>query len=392
MIVSEVFVVAAKRTPMGKFGGVFAEVSAVDLGTAVIRSLVSSRRVSWKKVEMVIMGNVLATGLGQNPARQAALGAGLDEGVTAFGVSLVCGSAMEAVILGMQAIRAERANLVIAGGMENMSRAPYVASGARFGLRLGKGELVDSMLVDGLVAVDTGKYMGVLGDYVATKNGVTRRQADWFSLKSHRLAAAARDKGWFDGEIVEVALANGKTVGRDEGIRDDTSFYKLEKLKPAFGRRGVVTAGNASQISDGAAGVMLMSGAMMRRRRIKPLARIVDYVVVGVAGKEMMEAPILAVEKLLAKTGMEMDEVDLVEHNEAFASASVVVRKKLGIKRNRFNVCGGAVALGHPLGASGARILVTLLHSLKRMKKKVGIATLCVGGGNGMAMLVENLE
>ncbi|HVL48355.1 MAG TPA: acetyl-CoA C-acyltransferase [Candidatus Thermoplasmatota archaeon] len=389
----EVVIASAVRTPIGKFNGSLKAFKAPALGGLVIWEALGRAGVEARDVDEVVMGNVLQAGLGQAPARQAALAAGLPASIAAVTVNKVCGSGLKAVMLAAQAIKAGDADVVVAGGMESMTNAPYYLLNARDGYRLGNGELVDGMFHDGLRDAYDGVAMGLTGEVVAEEFGVSRAEADAFALESHRRAAHAIKHGWFKDEILPVEVPEGKgrtrTFAEDEGVRPDTTLEILGRLRPAFKENGMVTAGNASQISDGASATVVMSAEKAAEAGVAPLARIRAYNTVGVAPMRVMAAPIDGVKALLAKTDLTMKDIDLVEHNEAFASASCAVRAQCAIPEGRFNVAGGAVALGHPIGASGARVLTTLLHGLKREGKRRGLATLCLGGGNAVQMIVE---
>ncbi|MEZ4598863.1 MAG: acetyl-CoA C-acetyltransferase [Syntrophotaleaceae bacterium] len=383
-----VVLLSAVRTAIGRYGGSLREISAPRLGAQVVKEAVRRSGIGMEEVDEVIMGNVLSAGLGQNPARQAALMAGMPVGVGALTVNQVCGSGLQAVILATRAIRAGEARFVVAGGMESMSGAPHLLHGLRWGIRAGDADLVDGMLHDGLTDAFHGIKMGETGERIARKYGVTRQEADAFAVRSHHLAAEAQKSGKFDREIVAVPL---ETVffARDECLRGETTMEKLCSLPPAFLPKGILTAGNSSQISDGAAALLLTSASLARDRNLMPLAEITHYASSGTAPEDVMESPIFAVRRLLERSGLTLKDMDLVEHNEAFSVASLAVARELGIDLEKLNVHGGAVALGHPIGASGARILVTLLHALQDRKLTRGLATLCMGGGNGLAMTIE---
>lgn len=386
---TEVVIAGACRTPMGKYGRAFRNVEAVKLGSLVVAEAVKRSGLVGADVEEVIMGNVIQAGLGQNPARQAALYAGLPDRVGAVTVNKVCASGMKSVSIAADAIRAGSEEVVIAGGMESMSRAPYLVKEARWGVGYNNVPFLDAMIQDGLWEVYNQFHMGVTGEIVSERFHVTREDQDAFALESHRRAGQATLDGKFKEEILPVELPGQARVDLDEGIRQDTSMEKLAKLPPVFREKGLVTAGNASQLSDGAAAMAVLSREAADRHGVKPLAKIVDYVTAGVKPELVMEAPIPAVRKILKRTGFTIDDFDLIEHNEAYAAASVAVMKELGIDHARFNVNGGAVALGHPLGCSGARILTTLAYAMKDRNAKRGLATLCLGGGNAMAMILE---
>ena len=386
---TEVVVAGACRTPIGKYGRAFRNVEAVKLGSLVVAEAVKRAGLVGADVEEVIMGNVIQAGLGQNPARQAALYAGLPDRVGAVTVNKVCASGMKSVAVAADAIRAGSEEVLIAGGMESMSRAPYLVKEARWGVGYNHVPFLDAMVHDGLWDVYNQFHMGVTGEIVSERYKVTREDQDAFALESHRRAAQATLDGKFKEEILSVELPGLARVDLDEGVRQDTSMEKLAKLPPVFREHGLVTAGNASQLSDGASAMAVLSREAADRHGVKPLARIVDYVTAGVKPELVMEAPIPAVRKILKKTGFTIEDFDLIEHNEAYASASVAVMKELGIDHAKFNVNGGAVALGHPLGCSGARILTTLAYAMKDRNAKRGLATLCLGGGNAMAMILE---
>jgi acetyl-CoA C-acetyltransferase len=387
-IFMDAFIVGAVRTAIGKFNGTLSETSATNLGAFAVSEAIKRAGVDKKDIDEVIMGNVISAGLGQNPARQASLWAGVPEGVPCFTINKVCGSGMKSVMLAAQAIKAQDSSLIVAGGMENMTLAPYLLKRARNGYRLGNGEIIDAMVHDGLWDIYNNFHMGMTGEIIAEKFKVTRKDADELSFLSHKKSIKAEENGLFKEEIVPIDI-KGKIFDRDEGPRPDTTIEKLGTLKPVFKKDGVVTAGNASQISDGASAVVVASKDKVSELGLKPLARIVDYTTSGLAPELVMEAPIPAVRKLLTKTGFSINDMDLFEHNEAFATASCAVKKELMVPDDRFNVHGGAVALGHPIGCSGARVLVTLMYALKAYGKKRGLATLCLGGGNAVAMVIE---
>ena len=389
---SEAVIISACRTPIGRYGKSLAVFSSTQLGAIAIREAVARARVNPVEIDEVIMGNVVTAGLGQAPARQAALAGGIPDSVPAFTVNKVCASGLKAVGIAADAIKAGSAETIVAGGMESMSNAPYVVRELRWGSKMNDVKLVDAMVYDGLWDVYSNFHMGMTGEIVADRYNVTREDMDRFSYESHMKANNATQDGKFKAEIVPVELkAEKRMFEQDEGIRSDSTVEKLAKLPAAFKKDGRVTAGNASQLSDGGAATVVMSSEAANRKGFKPLARIVDYVSAGVKPEWVMEAPIPAVRKLLKKTGLEVKDIDLWEHNEAFSSASVAVMKELGIPRERFNVNGGAVALGHPIGCSGARILATLIYAMKDRNARRGIVTICLGGGNAMAMLIEKM-
>jgi acetyl-CoA C-acetyltransferase len=387
-------ILSACRTAIGKFGRSLVGVPATRLGAAAIKEAMKRARIGAADVNEVIMGNVLSSGLGQHPARQAAVYAGVPANVGSLTVNKVCGSGLKAVMLAAQSIKAGDNEIVVAGGMENMSNTPYFVRNLRWGLKYGHAQLLDSMIVDGLWDAYEDYHMGVTGELVARKFKITRREADEFAYESHMRAAKAAKTGKFAEEIVSVEIEHeGGSVSkfdRDECIRADTSVEKLSKLKPVFEKRGVLTAGNSSQLSDGAAAVVIASADAARRIGVKPLARIVAYGTGGLEPSRVMEAPIPTTRALLKKAEMKVDDIDLFEHNEAYSTASIAVRRALGVDEDRFNVNGGAVALGHPIGCSGARVLTTLLYEMKRRGRAKGLATLCLGGGNAVAMIVES--
>ncbi|MEE9126761.1 MAG: acetyl-CoA C-acetyltransferase [Planctomycetota bacterium] len=388
-----VVIVSAVRTPIGRFLGSLKDVPAVRLGSLVVAEALRRASLDPGEVDEVILGNVVSAGLGQNPARQAALGAGLPDTVAALTINKVCGSGLKAVVLAAQAVALGDARIVIAGGMESMSKAPYLLQGARTGLRLGHGKMLDAMIHDGLWDAYEDYHMGNTGEVVAQEYGITRQAQDEWALSSHRKALAAIDAGKFQAETiaVEVPQRKGDPVlfEVDESPRADSTLEALSKLRPAFRKDGTVTAGNAPGVNDGAAALVVTSAAEAQRRKLQPLARIVAYATSGIAPRLVMMAPERAVRMVLDKTGWSMDEVDLFEFNEAFAVQQCALVQELKMDAARVNVHGGAVALGHPIGASGARILTTLLHALQDRGLKRGIAALCLGGGNAVAMAVE---
>lgn len=385
-------IVSACRTPIGKFGKSLVGVHPSRLGAAVVREAVARAGIKPRDVGEVIIGNVISAGLGQNVARQAALYAGVPVQVGALSVNKVCGSGMKSVMLAAQAIKAEDQEIVLAGGTESMSGAPYLVRQMRWGNRYGDAKLEDAMIIDGLWDVYNEFHMGMTGERIAKKFGVTRRQADEYAFESHMKAAKAQKAGRFAEEIVPVGVeteGQRTTFASDECIRFDTNMEKLAKLKPAFAPDGILTAGNSSQLSDGASALVVTSERAAKRRKLKPLVRIVAYAAGGSRPEDVMEAPIPTVRALMRKTGFSMDDFDLVEYNEAYSTSSIVVRDELGIPEEKLNVNGGAVALGHPIGCSGARILTTLIYEMVRTGKERGLATLCMGGGNALAMIIE---
>ena len=392
----EVVIVSAVRTPVGKFGGALKDVSAPQLGAVVIREAVRRARVEPADIDEAIMGNVIQAGLGQNPARQAAIGAGLPDTVPSYTVNKVCGSGLKSVALAAQAIAVGDADVIVAGGMENMSAAPFLLRNARWGYRMGDGSLVDAMVCDGLWEVFNDYHMGITAETLAAEYGITREEQDAFAVASQAKASTAIESGLFDDEIVPVTLSQSKAGAvlfeKDEHPRPGTTMEKLAKLAPAFKPDGTVTAGNASGIDDAAAAVVIMAASEAAKRGITPLARIVAQATCGLDPARMGLGPVGAVRKVLAGAKLTLDQIDLIEINEAFAVQQLAVIRELGIDRRRLNVHGGAIALGHPIGASGARILVTLLHAMQHCRARRGIASLCIGGGQGIAMIVERPE
>jgi acetyl-CoA C-acetyltransferase len=389
-------IISGVRTPVGKFLGALADLSATELGAIAVREAVKRAGITdLSMVSECIMGNVVQAGLGQNPARQAAIYGGLPPTVGAMTINKVCGSGLKSVALAAQAIQTGNAEIVVAGGMESMSNCPYLLTKARNGYRLGNGVLVDSMINDGLWDKYNDYHMGNTGENVADKYKVTREQQDEYAANSHKKAIAAIKSGRFKDEIVPVQLPPKKKGGEpvvfdtDEGPREDTSAETLRKLKPAFKKDGTVTAGNAPSTNDGAAALVVTGAARAQQLGIKPMARIVAQATSGVAPEWVMMAPVDAIRQIWKKTGWSASDVDLYEINEAFSVAAVAVTGELGLDLNRVNVNGGAVALGHPIGASGARVLVTLLYEMAKRDAKRGIAALCLGGGNAVALAVE---
>jgi acetyl-CoA C-acetyltransferase len=389
---TDAFILSAVRSPIAKFLGGLSELTAPQIAAPVFQDALARAGVGPDKVDEVIVGHVVQAGVGQNPARQVALRAGLPTTIAAVTVNKVCGSGLKAVMLAAQAVRAGDANVVLAGGMESMSRAPHLIPASRTGVKYGDGQLVDALVRDGLWCAFENWPMGDAAEHIAAKHGVTRSDQDRFSEASHRKAAAAWESGAFADEVLPMTVGNGpkaKTVARDEGIRPDTTLESLGKLRPAFRPDGTVTAGNASQLSDGAAGLLVASRAAAEQLGSAPLARIVSYATAGVDPKDIFIAPVPAVRMALDKAGLGVRDIDLFELNEAFAAQMCACTRELELPEEKVNVNGGAVALGHPIGASGARVLVTLLHALKRRGLKRGVASLCLGGGNAVAMVVE---
>jgi len=392
---NEVYILSAARTPIGKFGGGLSTTPATELGAVAIRAAVERSGIAPERVDEAIMGQVIQAGAGQAPARQAALQAGLPAGVSATTINKVCGSGLKAVMLGAAAIRAGDADVIVAGGMENMNLGPYLLPQARTGYRLGDGTIVDSTVHDGLWCATCNVHMGVHAERVAGKHDVTREAQDEFALRSHQRALAAQESGAFAEEIVPVTVPGKKgptVVSVDEGPRADTSLEALARLKPAFQPEGgTVTAGNAPGITDGAAALVLASSALVEADGLTPMARIIGYAQADVAPEWLFEAPIDGVRRLIEKVGGTLDDYDLIEINEAFAAQVLADGNELGFDWDRVNVNGGAIALGHPIGASGARVLTTLLYALRRRGGGKGLATLCLGGGGAVAMAVETV-
>ena len=392
----DVFIVGAARTPIGKFLGGLAPLKASDLGAIAIREALRRAAVSGQQVDEVLMGHVVQAGQGQAPARQAQIKAGIDPAVGAVTINKVCGSGLKAVMLGAQAIKAGDAHCVVAGGQESMSTAPHLLFTGRTGTKLGDTVLKDGVVVDGLWCSFNDCHMIELAQYTAEKAGITRAEIDEFSARSHQKAAAAWAECRFSKEVVAVSIPQRKgdpvVIGRDESIRAETTAETLARL-PAVTRDkgGIITAGNAPGLNDGGAALVLMSGERVKESGARPLARVVAYATGGGEPKDLFFAPIVAVEKLMAKMNVKIGHFDLIEANEAFAAQAVADGKALGWDWERVNVNGGAVALGHPIGASGARVLVTLLHALEHHGKKTGLATLCLGGGNAVALAVERV-
>ena len=392
---AEVVIAGGVRTPIGTFGGAFAETPATQLGAVAIAEAVKRAGIQPDQVDEVIMGNVLCAGLGMNPARQASIAAGIPDHVPATTVNKVCGSGLKTVAMAAQAIMLGDADIVVAGGMEGMSSAPYLLPKARYGYRMGHGEIVDHMIKDGLWCALSDCHMGSTAENIALDREISRADQDEFSVRSQQKTAAAWEKGTFNDEIVPVTLKQRKgdvVVDRDEHFRPDTSMEALSRLRPAFAPDGSVTAGNASGINDGAAAVVVMSRRKAEELGVKPLASVRSYASAGVPPRIMGIGPVPATQKVLARSGLSLDEIDLIEANEAFAAQSLAVGRELGWDWERVNVNGGAIALGHPIGASGTRILVTLLYEMRRRDARRGLATLCIGGGQGIAMVVESVN
>ncbi|EMQ0964448.1 acetyl-CoA C-acetyltransferase [Citrobacter braakii] len=389
-------IVSAARTAIGSFNGALATTGAVELGATVIRAALERAHLDPQRVDEVIMGNVLQSGLGQNPARQALLKSGLSDTVCGFTVNKVCGSGLKSVALAALAIKAGQAQAIVAGGMENMSLAPYLLDAkARWGYRLGDGQLSDVILRDGLICAEHGYHMGITAENVAKEYGISREMQDELALQSQRKAVAAIESGAFEAEIVPVSVSSRKKTiifERDEFPKADSTAEGLAALRPAFDKAGTVTAGNASGINDGAAALVIMEESAALEAGLKPLARIKAWASGGVAPAMMGMGPVPATLKALQLSGLQLSDIDLIEANEAFAAQFLAVGKTLGFDPQKVNVNGGAIALGHPIGASGARILVTLLHALQARDQTLGLATLCIGGGQGIAMIVERMN
>jgi acetyl-CoA C-acetyltransferase len=389
---SHSYIAAACRTPIGKFLGSLSSVPAAQLGAVAVREAIRRSRLAAAVVDEVIMGNVLSAGVGQAPARQAALRAGLPPTVAALTVNKVCGSGMKAIMLADQAIRAGDARAIVAGGMESMSQAPFLLRGARQGWKFGDQKTIDSMLHDGLWCAFEDVAMGEHAEHIAERCHVTRAQQDEFSAESHRRAAVAIDSGLFGDETIPVTITDRKgdvVIHRDEGPRTDTSLDALQRLRPSFKPDGCITAGNSSQLSDGAAAVVVTDEATAKSCGSSVRAKIIASATSGAAPKDLFIAPVSAIQSVLAKAKMSLDDIELVELNEAFAAQCLACMKPLGLVSEKTNVHGGAIALGHPIGASGARIVVTLLHALAQRKLTRGLAAACLGGGNAVAMIVE---
>jgi len=389
----DVFIVSAARTAIGNFLGSLKNFKATELGGFAIKEAVRRAGISGEDVEEVIMGNVVSGGLGQAPAKQAAVKGGIPYTVSCFAVNKVCGSALKAIALAAQAIWLEEKDIIVAGGMESMSQAPHLIWGAREGVKFGDMKIKDSMILDGLWCAFDDQHMGMTGEVVAEKFGATRQEQDEYALSSHQKAIHAIEKGYFNDEIIPVEIPQRKgdpvIFAVDEGPRKDTTLEKLTKLRPAFKKDGTVTAGNASSLNDGGSAVVVASEDAVKEKKLKPMARILGSTTNGVEPSMVMYAPKGAIERLLANVGWKIEDVDLFEINEAFSSQLVVLIKELGLEREKVNVHGGAVALGHPIGATGARILTTLIYALKHRGLKKGVASLCLGGGDAVAMAVE---
>jgi len=393
----DVVIISGCRTAVGKFQGSLTDLSAPQLGAVVVREAVKRAGLNSDQVDECIMGNVLPAGLGQNPARQAAIFAGLSPATGAMTINKVCGSGLKAVALAAQAVQTGNSSIVVAGGMESMTNSPYLLPQARKGYRLGNGKVIDSMVHDGLWDIYNDYHMGITGENVAEKYGITREEQDEFAVHSHRKAVAAMKECRFKSQIVPVEIPSRKKgeapvfFEKDEGPREDTTIEALRSLKPAFKKDGTVTAGNAPGVNDGAAAVVVTSAQRAKELGSQPMVRIVAQATSGVEPMWVMMAPVDAVRKIWEKTGWKNEDVDLYELNEAFSVQALGVMRELGLDPNRVNVNGGAVAIGHPIGASGARVLVTLIYEMARRNARRGIAALCLGGGNAVAMAVERV-
>lgn len=391
----EVVIVSAVRTAIGSFNGSLSSKGAIELGAIALRAAIERCELSVSDIDEVIMGNVLQAGLGQNPARQAAIQADIPIGTPAYTINKVCGSGLKSVILGAQSVRCGDADVIVAGGMESMSNAPYVLdSKSRWGYRMGHSKVIDVMLHDGLWCATNDYHMGVTAENIARKYCISREEQDMCAAESQNKAIAAIKNGYFKKEIVPVTIKGKKeiTFEVDEFPKPETTQESLGKLRPAFDKpAGTVTAGNSSGINDGAAAVVLMSGQKASSLGLKPLAKIISYASAGVDPSIMGMGPVAATQKALQFAGLSIDDIDLIEANEAFAAQFLAVGKELGLKNENVNVNGGAIALGHPIGASGTRILVTLLHSLQLRGQKRGLATLCIGGGQGITIVIESM-
>jgi acetyl-CoA C-acetyltransferase len=395
MEMEDVVIVAGVRTPVGKFQGSLSGFSAVQLGALVVREATRRAQLSPEQIDECIMGNVVSAGLGQNPARQAAIYGGLSSAVSALTINKVCGSGLKAVALAAQAIQTGNAEIVVAGGMESMTNAPYLLPQGRNGFRMGNATVVDSMIHDGLWEIYNDYHMGITGENVAEKHGFTREEQDAYALQSHRKAAAARQAGYLQSQIMPVEIPSRKkgeapgVLDHDESVREDASLDALRALKPAFKKDGTVTAGNAPGVNDGAAAVVVMSAGKAKSLGLSPMVRIRAQATSGIDPKWVMLAPVLGIQRVLAKAGWDKDAVNLYELNEAFSVQALGVIKEVGLDASRVNVNGGAVAIGHPIGASGARVLVALIYEMVRRDAHRGVAALCLGGGNSVAMALE---
>lgn len=391
---NEVYIIEGKRTPVGSFNGGLSSVPAPELGAVVIRELIGSSGIEETQIDEVIMGNVLSAGLGQAPARQAGLKADLPNSVECLTINKMCGSGLKATMLGMQAIQSNDAQVIIAGGMENMSSAPYLLPKARGGYRLGHGKLIDSMITDGLWDAYNDKHMGNCAEMLAEKNGISREKQDQFAEQSYTRAINAHKSGWFSREIVPVSVPQRKgdplIIDQDEEPQK-ANFDKMKILRPAFEKDGTITAANASKINDGAAAVLCASSNFTKANGVQPKAKMMAQASAAHDPEWFTTAPIKAISKVLSNAGLNKDDIDLWEINEAFAPVAMAAIDEFDLDAEKVNVCGGAIAIGHPIGASGARILVTLIHSLERVNGRFGLATLCIGGGEASALIIERI-
>lgn len=385
----KVFIISAVRTPIGKFGGAFKDITAVDLGVITVREAVKRANIKLDNVNELIFGHARLAGCGPNSARQISVKSEIPEDRPAYTVNMACISGMKTIILGYQEIVLNRAGLIVAGGTENMSRTPHLIEGARWGYRLGGFEVVDAMYRDGFLCPLANQLMGETAENLVDIYKIKREECDEFAYYSHTKAQNAIDSGKFTDEIVEVELKDGTKILKDENVRPDVSLEKLSKLKPVFKKDGIITAGNSCSIADGASAVIIASEEKVKEYNLRPLAEIIDYEISAVDPKIMGIAPVSCTKKLLARQNLKFDNIDLIEINEAFAAQVLSCERELIYDREKRNICGGAVALGHPIGCTGARIVVTLLHSLKRENKKLGLATLCGSGGVGGAILLK---
>lgn len=388
----DVVIVSSCRTAVGKLSGNLSSLTAPQLGSKVIEALIKRTGIKPYQIDEIIMGNVISAGIGQNPARQSALLGGLPGSVAALTINKVCASGLKAVALGAQAITNGDANVVIAGGMESMSNAPFLLKEMRGGKRFGNSQAIDSLIYDGLWDCYNDSHMGSLCELTVNKYKISRTEQDIFAFQSHKKAVEATKSGRFKDEIIPIMVKRGRdeiVVDVDEGIRSDTTIEKLSRLEPVFKEKGTITAGNSPGLNDGAAAVLLMSGKAARRLNLCPVAEVIGYASGHIDPKWYTVAPVKAVKSLLKQKGLKIDDFDLIELNEAFAAQALAVMKELSLDISRINVNGGAVAIGHPIGASGARILVTLIHALRQRKKRLGLAALCLGGGGGMSMAIK---
>lgn len=385
------YIVDAVRTPIGEFGKTLKEVPATELGALCVTALLKRNKINPHRVDELIFGNVVAAGTGLSPGRIVAIKGGLPKTISAFTLNKACGSGMKAVTLGANMIAANEADMVIAGGMESMSQAPYLVPRARFGYRFGHGELLDANLADGLTSAFKQWPMGIAAEQIAKKFKITRKAQDEFSLRSHQLATQAHKKGKFKKELIPVVLKNKTIFKEDERPRANASLKKLAALSPAFQKNGSVTAGNAPGLNDGASALLIASEEAVKKYKLKPKAKILGSVAVGLKPEDLFETPAVATEKVLKKLKLKLSDIDYIECNEAFAAQILATEKQLKWNRRKINVYGGAIALGHPVGASGARILTTLTSILHQEKGKLGLASICMGGGNGLAMVIEKV-